>query len=89
MIGQILPNGCAFGTSRGACGDGAGGDFNLFGFGDAPFGSWQFELTLPSGDAMLLTSLKRADVPEPGSLGLLALALAGVATVSRTKRSKR
>ena len=37
LIGQTLSNGCKFGTSTGPCGNGAGGDFNLF-RGLNPFG---------------------------------------------------
>jgi len=79
LIGQIMSNGCAFGTSHDdVCGDGNGGDFNLFGqTGLAPFGTWFFELAADggNGDKMAVTSMiargADAGVPEPASWALM------------------
>lgn len=79
LIGQLLSNGCTFGTSTGACGNGLGGDFNLFGAtAGAPQGTWYFQLTTAGGDSMLVTSMAPSAVPEPDSLALFSLALFGL-----------
>lgn len=92
LIGQMLPNACAFGTSTGACGDGNGGDFNLIASQPGvPNGTWYFEFTQPTGERMLLTSLRvssAGNVPEPASLALFGLALAGIAAAGRRKSSR-
>ncbi|SHG98936.1 PEP-CTERM sorting domain-containing protein [Massilia sp. CF038] len=82
LIGQPLGNGCLYGTSRGACGDGNGGDFNVFSNIPVPFGTWYFEIMVANGDRLLVTSiLPVASVPEPGTLALLALAALGLTAV--------
>jgi hypothetical protein len=79
LIGQLLTNGCTFGTSEGPCGDGLGGDFNLFGLTpDAPIGVWYFVLETAGGEAMLVTSMRPAGVPVPLTFALLGLGLVGM-----------
>ncbi len=83
LIGQLLSNGCTFGTSTGSCGNGLGGDFNLF--GSPANGTWYFQLTTASGENMLVTSMTQHSVPEPGTLALLAFGLAGIGFAKRRK----
>jgi hypothetical protein len=87
LIGQVLSNGCTYGTSTGECGEGQGGDFNLFAAGSAaPNGTFYFQLTTASGDNLLITSLvQQAAVPEPATVALVGLGLLGF-VASRRKR---
>lgn len=89
LVGQVMANGCSWGTSTGDCGNGAGGDFNLFGVPAS--GVYFFQLTAASGENMLLTSFKQhSDVPEPSSIALLALGLglASFCTMRRKAKNK-
>lgn len=84
LIGQTMSNGCIFGTSVGPCGNGAGGDFNLFGSSlNAPFGVWYFELETAGGDSMLVTSMRVQSVPEPSMIALLGFGLIGVGFIRK------
>lgn len=88
LIGQTMDNGCLFGTSTGICGNGQGGDFNVFGGWPAPNGVYYFDLAVASGERMLVTSIIQAsDVPEPASITLFGLAAAGLALARRRKQS--
>jgi hypothetical protein len=87
LIGQMMTNGCAFGTSTGTCGDGSGGDFNLFrNTASAPNGTWYFNLSADGGDQMLVTSmLSRTAVPEPSTIVIFGVALLGMVSLRRKK----
>lgn len=90
LIGQVLLNGCTYGTSTGACGEGNGGDFNLFAANStAPNGTYYFQLTTASGDNLLITSLApQVAVPEPATVALVGLGLLGF-LASRRKAAKK
>jgi len=95
LIGQDLGNGCTFGPAYGTdCDDGDSGDFNLFGKGGtgAPEGVWFFALS-PSCNLedecadLIVTSIRPASgIPEPGSVALIGLGLAGLAWLRRTRQ---
>jgi hypothetical protein len=90
LIGQVLTNGCTYGTSTGDCDTGNAGDFNLFAAANstAPNGTYYFQLTAATGEVLLITSLlPEATVPEPTTVVLLSLGLLGVAA-SRRKSAK-
>jgi hypothetical protein len=89
LIGQILANRCAYGTSIGNCGTGNAGDFNLFaGTSGAPNGTDYFQLKIATGEVLLITSLiPEAAVPEPTTVALFGLGLLGFAA-SRRKSAK-
>lgn len=86
LVGQVMTNGCSWGTSTGNCGEGRGGDFNLFG---SPLtGTTYFVLTAGGNERLLLTSFKpHSDVPEPGSIALLGLGLAAVGALRLKARN--
>jgi hypothetical protein len=89
LIGQTLTNGCAFGTSTGACGNGLGGDFNLFGAtAGAPTGTYYFQLTTAGGENMLVTSMSRVNaVPVPAAVWLFASGVAGLMGARRKQQA--
>jgi hypothetical protein len=85
LIGQSLSNGCTYGTSTGSCGNGNGGDFNLFGASAfAPTGTYYFQLTTSGEENLLVTSIApRMTVPEPATVALLGAGLFGFAVLRR------
>jgi hypothetical protein len=90
LIGQTLANGCSFGTSTGACGNGNSGDFNIFGNGPpAPYGTWFFQLQTDNGfgDKLLLTSIT-ATVPEPSTWAMMILGFAGIGYMAYRRKNK-
>jgi hypothetical protein len=90
LIGQVLANGCIYGTSTGDCDLGNAGDFNLFAVANsaAPNGTYYFRLTAATGEELLITSLiPEAAVPEPTTVALFGLGLLGFAA-SRRKSAK-
>jgi hypothetical protein len=92
LIGQIQTNGCAFGTSTGRCGNGSGGDFNLFGNGGgAPTGTYYFQLTTAGGQNLLVTSMTAATaaVPEPASWALMIGGFGLIGAAMRRRQSVR
>jgi PEP-CTERM motif len=92
LIGQIQTNGCAFGTSTGPCGNGLGGDFNLFSNGGgAPSGTYYFRLTTADGENMLVTSMTAVQgaVPEPASWALMLGGFGLIGAAMRRRQSVR
>jgi hypothetical protein len=90
LIGQTLSSGCAYGTSVGSCGNGNGGDFNIFGNNSLdPIGAWYFQLQTSggSGDSLLVTSISAA-VPEPSTWAMMILGFAGVGFMAYRRRNK-
>jgi hypothetical protein len=90
LIGQMLSNGCLFGTSRGICGDGQGGDFNVFGDGisNSPIGTWFFELSTATGP-MLVTSIlnRNAMVAVSAPTGIMLMGL-GLIAIGFSRKDK-
>jgi hypothetical protein len=89
LVGQVMDNGCAFG-SFGACYGGPSGDFNLFGNGgNAPSGTFYFQLTTTSGDTLNVTSIAPGGVPEPANWAMLIAGFGLVGAAARQRRVAR
>ncbi|QYU69157.1 PEPxxWA-CTERM sorting domain-containing protein [Leptolyngbya sp. 15MV] len=90
LIGQVMGNGCPFGTFTG-CGEGTSGDFNLFRqtFG-APNGTFYFELTGRAGNRMAVVSMAplQAAVPEPATWAMMLLGFFLVGGALRQRKTQ-
>jgi hypothetical protein len=86
LIGQLMGNGCNYGSFT-ACYGGPSGDFNLFtAGGSAPEGTFYFQLTTAGGDSMAVTSIRPAGVPEPTGWALM---IGGVGLAGAMLRRQR
>lgn len=90
LIGQIMSNGCAFGSFT-ACYGGPSGDFNLFRqTPGAPNGTFYFELTGGAGNRMGVVSMAplQAAVPEPGTWLMMLLGFFLVGGALRQRKTQ-